>query len=56
MQSRQIGSQAREDDHTKPELSQALDLGPMVDDTNPALPECLNEPRLWEVWYIPYYG
>ena len=27
---------------------------PTVDDTNPALPQ--KDPKLWELWYIPYYG
>ena len=26
---------------------------PTIDDINPALPE---DPKLWELWYIPYYG
>ena len=25
-----------------------------VDDINPALPH--KDPKLWEVWYVPYYG
>ena len=27
-----------------------------VDDINPASPHHLNDPKLWELWYIPHYG
>ena len=29
---------------------------PTVDDINPAVPEGLKDPNLWELCYIPYDG